>query len=109
VIEDDAVAHPSRAAGGQLVEDVCQLAEPELGGSTTAARVLCQADRGLRFGRHDGNVAARMIRGDIERASVAPAAPGERPFYLSELLVAGHGDVELLRLHLQLTFRLDRD
>jgi len=33
-------------------EDLGQLAEPQLGGSTTAARVLGQSDRGSSFWRH---------------------------------------------------------
>jgi hypothetical protein len=35
-------------------EDLGQLTEPQLGPSTTAARVLGQADRGSCFGRHPG-------------------------------------------------------
>jgi len=35
-----------------------QLTEPELGRSTTAACVLREADRGLRFGRHRRSVPA---------------------------------------------------
>jgi hypothetical protein len=31
-----------------------QLTEPKLGGSTTAARVLGEANRGACFGRHPG-------------------------------------------------------
>jgi len=52
VIDHDVRAQLSRAAARQLIEDVCQLAEPELGGSTTAAGVLGEPDRSLRFGRH---------------------------------------------------------
>jgi hypothetical protein len=37
VIDDDV---PPRARVRKMIEDACQLAEPELGGSTTAARVL---------------------------------------------------------------------
>jgi hypothetical protein len=33
-------------------EDLGQLAEPQLGGSTTAARVLREANGGACFGRH---------------------------------------------------------
>jgi hypothetical protein len=35
-----------------MFEDLSQLAEPDLGRSTTAARVLRQANRGFGFGRH---------------------------------------------------------
>jgi len=36
----------------ELVNEL--LTEPQLGGSTAAARVLCQTDRGLGFGGHPG-------------------------------------------------------
>ena len=52
VIDDDVRTHPSRSPFVEVIEDVCQLTEPELGGSTTAARVLRQTDGGLGFGRH---------------------------------------------------------
>jgi hypothetical protein len=52
VIDHDLGASLSRAAARQPFEDMCQLAEPELGGSTTAARVLRESDGGLGFGGH---------------------------------------------------------
>jgi len=40
-------------AAAQTIEDVCQLAEPELGRSTAAACVLREADRRPGFRGHD--------------------------------------------------------
>jgi hypothetical protein len=40
-----------------MVEDMCQLAEPELGSSTTAARELRQANGCFGFGRHSRSLA----------------------------------------------------
>ena len=60
MIDDDLRAGIAR---GQVREDVGQLAEPQLGGSTTAPRELGQADRGLGFGRHGRTLAhGRMMR-----------------------------------------------
>jgi hypothetical protein len=42
-----------------VIQDVGQLTEPELGGSTTAARVLRQTDGRFGFGRHGGSLAPR--------------------------------------------------
>jgi hypothetical protein len=53
VIDDDIGAHVPRRTR-QVREDVGQLTEPQLGGSTTAAGVLGQTDRGTCFGRHPG-------------------------------------------------------
>jgi hypothetical protein len=51
VIDDDVGA---RAPRREVRQDLGQLTEPQLGGSTTAPRVLRQADRGSGFGRHPG-------------------------------------------------------
>ena len=54
VIDND-IRTPAPGFTGQVFEDVRQLSEPELGGSTTAARVLGHTDRCLGFwghGRH---------------------------------------------------------
>jgi hypothetical protein len=51
VIDQDISTRAARATA-QTIEDVCQLTEPELGGSTAAARVLREANRWLRFGGH---------------------------------------------------------
>jgi hypothetical protein len=51
VIDDDVAARARRGVV-QVIEDVGQLAEPELGRSTTAARVLGEADGGAGFGGH---------------------------------------------------------
>jgi hypothetical protein len=52
VIDDDVWTHLSRSPLFEVIEDMGQLTEPELGGSTTAARVLREANGGLCFGRH---------------------------------------------------------
>ena len=52
MIDDDVRAHLSRSPLFEVIENVCQLAEPELGGSTTAARELRQTNGCLCFGRH---------------------------------------------------------
>jgi len=50
---DDDVAGPARGMRGRQVrQDLGQLTEPQLGRSTTAPRVLRQADRGSGLGRH---------------------------------------------------------
>jgi len=54
-----------------VIEDVCQLTEPELGGSTTAAGELSQANGGLCFGRHARRL-ARPSREPVE--ATEPAA-----------------------------------
>jgi len=51
VIDED-VTTGAAGVAAQVTEDVCQLAEPELGGSTTAPRVLREPDGGLGFGGH---------------------------------------------------------
>jgi len=51
VIDDDVRTRAPRRTR-QVREDMGQLTEPQLGGSTTAARILRQADRGSCFGRH---------------------------------------------------------
>jgi hypothetical protein len=54
VIDED-VGAPTAGAGirsREVRQDLRQLTEPQLGRSTTAARVLRQADRGSGFGRH---------------------------------------------------------
>jgi len=53
VVDHDVRAQVPRRTG-QVRQDVGQLTEPQLGGSTAAARVLCQTDRGLGFGGHPG-------------------------------------------------------
>jgi hypothetical protein len=60
VIDDDVGARGLRRTGrtGQVRELVGQLTVPELGRSTTAPRVLREANRGLRFGRHRRSVPA---------------------------------------------------
>jgi hypothetical protein len=55
MIHDDVLPRTARGAA-QVIEDVRQLAEPELGGSTTAARVLGEADGGPGFGGHGAGV-----------------------------------------------------
>jgi hypothetical protein len=53
VIDDD--VGPPAARGmrvRQVRQDLGQLTEPQLGRSTTASRVLRQADRGSGLGRH---------------------------------------------------------
>jgi hypothetical protein len=52
VIDDYVRTQLSRSPFFEVIENVCQLAEPELGGSTTAARVLREANGSLCFGRH---------------------------------------------------------
>jgi hypothetical protein len=52
VIDDDVAADVSRAAMRQLAQNMCQLAEPELCGSTAAARILREAEGGFGFGCH---------------------------------------------------------
>jgi hypothetical protein len=50
VIDDD-ILTPAPAA--EVIENVCQLAEPELTGSTTTVRVVREAEGWLGFGhRH---------------------------------------------------------
>ena len=64
MIDDDIRTHLSRPLG-EVIEDVGQLTEPELGGSTTAARVRGEANGCLGFGRHGASVApchARSVR-----------------------------------------------
>ena len=58
---DDDVGALGPALPDERVEHLRQLAEPELGGSTTAARVLGEADRGLGFGRHADDDALRRV------------------------------------------------
>jgi hypothetical protein len=53
VIDDDSRSLRG-AADLQVIEDLGQLAEPELGPSTTAARVLREADGGVSLRRHPG-------------------------------------------------------
>jgi hypothetical protein len=50
MVDDDIRARAAR----QVRQDVGQLTEPQLGGSTTAPSVLSQTDRGTSFGRHPG-------------------------------------------------------
>jgi hypothetical protein len=57
VIDDDIVAQLSRSSTFEALENVCQLAEPELGGSTTAACELREADGGLGFVGHRRSLA----------------------------------------------------
>jgi hypothetical protein len=56
VIDDDVGAQvPRRTCRSREVrQDLGQLTEPQLGGSTTAARVLRESDRGSCFRRHPG-------------------------------------------------------
>jgi hypothetical protein len=49
VVDEDVGA---RTAAREVRQDLGQLTEPQLGRSTTAPRVLRQADRGAGFGRH---------------------------------------------------------
>jgi hypothetical protein len=58
VIDDDIRTQLSRSAVRQMIQDLSQLAEPNFGGSTTAARVLREANGGLGFGRHGRSVPA---------------------------------------------------
>jgi hypothetical protein len=58
VIDDDVRAHLGCTSLLEMIEYMCQLAEPELRGSTTAARVLRQANGCFGFGRHARSVAA---------------------------------------------------
>jgi hypothetical protein len=51
VVDDDIAARTARRRR-EVGQDLGQLTEPQLGRSTTAARVLRQADRGSGFGRH---------------------------------------------------------
>jgi hypothetical protein len=51
VVDDDVGARP-RGMRRQVRQDLGQLTEPQLGRSTTAPRVLGQADRGSGLGRH---------------------------------------------------------
>jgi hypothetical protein len=52
VIDDDIRTRLSRSAVRQMIQDLSQLAEPNFGGSTTAARVLREANGCFGFGRH---------------------------------------------------------
>jgi hypothetical protein len=51
VIDDDVRARASRRTR-EVRQDVGQLTEPQLGGSTTAPGVLGEAEGGARFGGH---------------------------------------------------------
>ena len=55
-------------------QDVGQLTEPNLGGSTTAARVLREADGGLCFGRHVETVSPAVARTTCPCGSALNAA-----------------------------------
>jgi hypothetical protein len=52
VVDDDIGARPGGGRAGQMCEDLGQLTEPQLGGSTTPACVLGEADRSASFWRH---------------------------------------------------------
>lgn len=52
MIDDDLRTQLCRSSMAEMIENACQLAEPEFGGSTTAARVLRQTDGCFGFGRH---------------------------------------------------------
>jgi hypothetical protein len=51
VVDDDVATRAPRRRR-EVGQDLGQLTEPQLGRSTTAARILRQADRGAGFGRH---------------------------------------------------------
>ncbi|HSK02343.1 MAG TPA: hypothetical protein VK932_13920, partial [Kofleriaceae bacterium] len=57
MIDHDAGTHRSRGTR-QVRQDMGQLTEPELRRSTTAPRILREANGGLRFGRHPGSLPA---------------------------------------------------
>jgi hypothetical protein len=83
-----------------VIEDVGQLTEPELGGSTTAARVLSQADRRFGFGRHGASVAPCHARGvrwivlALLAATTAHAAPcGDLPLLATRGRVVVRGEL----------------
>jgi hypothetical protein len=61
VIDDDIRTHLSRSPFFEVIENMGQLTEPELGGSTTAARVLRQTNGSLGFGRHARSLAGLFV------------------------------------------------
>jgi hypothetical protein len=76
---DDDVAARAAAARAQVIEDVGQLAEPELGRSTTPSRVLREPDRRLGLGGHRHvAIVARASTGAWHRLPGRPRCDGPR-------------------------------
>jgi hypothetical protein len=81
VVDEDIRARGAGTAA-EMVEDVGQLAEPELGRSTTAARVLRETDGGPGFGGH-GPITLDRSRSTSRTRSAILAALSDR-FELEE-------------------------
>jgi hypothetical protein len=70
VVDDDVRWRLARAASFETIQDVRQLAEPQLGGSTAAERVLREADCRLGFGSHRSHRSSSLGLRWNARASV---------------------------------------